>query len=219
MALVKYSSADSQLEELQRQFAILDSELIAIQKSYFNLKNEHGTKCSNALKDALSSLLQVVNYVNKSDKSLIYWYEKGPGMKRALRCVGIDKRTAAIVEKKSREITGKAAKVESQFNRSSQVFSDGLKAVQNLNIRVTEYSLGSIGDARQQAVTMYDEVDGNARSVEDELAKSKTDYQKAQDEIDAIPDKISGVELSRRVAQQSSTSSSNVKTPSNFPHQ
>lgn len=115
MALVKYGSADSQLEDLQRQFATLDSELVIIQKSYADLKREHGTKCSNSLKDAVSSLLQVVTYVNKSDKSLIYWYEKGPGMKRALRCVGIDKRTAAMVEKKSTKITGKAAK----WNRSS----------------------------------------------------------------------------------------------------
>lgn len=212
MALVKYGSADSQLEDLQRQFATLDSELVIIQKSYADLKREHGTKCSNSLKDAVSSLLQVVTYVNKSDKSLIYWYEKGPGMKRALRCVGIDKRTAAMVEKKSTKITGKAAKVEAQFNRSGQAFSDGLKAVQSLNTRVTEYSLSSIGDARQQAVTMYDEVDGNAQSVEAELTKSKTDYEKVQEEIDAIPGQISGVELSRRTAQESSSSSSNVKT-------
>lgn len=212
MALVKYGSADSQLEDLQRQFATLDSELVIIQKSYADLKREHGTKCSNSLKDAVSSLLQVVTYVNKSDKSLIYWYEKGPGMKRALRCVGIDKRTAAMVERKSAKITGKAAKVEAQFNRSGQAFSDGLKAVQSLNTRVTEYSLSSIGDARQQAVTMYDEVDGNAQSVEAELTKSKTDYEKVQEEIDAIPGQISGVELSRRTAQESSSSSSNVKT-------
>lgn len=216
MALVKYRSGDCKLEDLRRQFADLDSELIVIQKSYSDLKREHGKKCSNALKDAVSSLLQVVTYVNKSDKSLIYWYEKGPGMKRALRCVGIDKRTAAMVEKKSKKITGEAAKVESQFNRSGQVFSDGLKAVQNLNTRVTHYSLSSIGDARQQAVTMYDEVNGNAQSVEVELKKSKTDCEKFQGEIDAIPDQISGVESSRRTAQQSSSSSSDVKTLSSF---
>lgn len=84
--------------------------------------------------------------------------------------------------------------------------------MQSLNTRVTEYSLSSIGDAWQQAVTMYDEVDGNAQSVEAELTKSKTDYEKVQEEIDAIPGQISGVELSRRAAQESSSSSSNVKT-------
>lgn len=84
MALVKYGSTNSQLEELQRQFATLDSELVVIQKKYSDLKKKHGKKCSNALKDAVSSLLLVITYVNKSDKSLIYWYEKGSGMKRAL---------------------------------------------------------------------------------------------------------------------------------------
>lgn len=217
MALVKYRS-DCKLEDLQRQFSDLDSELFAIQKSYSDLTKEHGSKCSKALKDAVSSLLQIVNYVSKSDKSLIYWYEKGPGMKRALRYVGIDKRTAVVVEKKSRKITGEAAKVESQFNRSGQVFSDGLKAVQNLNTRVTEYSLNSIGDARQQAATMYDEADGNAQSIQVKLAKSKTDCEKIQEEINAIPQQTSGVESSRRAAQQSSSSSSNVKTLSSFPN-
>lgn len=218
MALVKYRSADCGLEDLQSQFSDLDSELVVIKKCCSDLKKEHGSKCSNALKDAVSSLLQVVNYVNKSDKSLIYWFEKGPGMKRALRCEGIDKRTAAMVEKKSRKITGEAAKVESQFNRSGQVFSDGLKAAQNLNTRVTEYSLSSIGDARQQAATMYDEADGNAQSVQVKLTKSKTDCEKIREDINAIPQQISGVESSRRTAQQSSSSSSDVKALSNFPN-
>ncbi len=52
--------------------------------------------------------------------------------------MGIDKRTAAMVERKNTKITGKAAKVESQFNRSGQVFSNGLKEVQNLNTTITE---------------------------------------------------------------------------------
>lgn len=219
MALVPYGSTFTQLEELQRQFSTLDSELVIIRKRYSDLKKEHGKKCSNALKDAVSSLLLIVTYVNKSDKSLIYWYEKGSGMKRALRCVGIDKRTATMVEKKNTKITEKAAEVESQFNRSGQVFLDGLKAVRDLNTTITEYSLSSIGDARQQAVTMYDEVDVNAQSVELELAKSKTDYEKVQIEIDDIPEQISGVEFSRRTAQQSSSSSSEVKAISRFPTQ
>lgn len=216
MALVRYGSTNFQLDELQRQFATLDRELIVIRKRYSDLKKEHGKKCSNALKDAVSSLLLVITYVDKSDKSLIYWYEKGSGMKRALRCVGIDKRTAAMVEKKNTKITGKAAEVESQFNRSGQVFSDGLKAVQNLNTTITEYSLNSIGDARQQAVTMYDEVDMNSQSVEVELKKSKINYEKVQEEIDGVPEEISGVEFSRRIAQQSSSSSSDVQTLSSF---
>lgn len=102
--------------------------------------------------------------------------------------MGIDKRTAAMVERKNTKITGKAAKVESQFNRSGQVFSNGLKEVQNLNTTITEFSLSSIGDARQQAVTMYDEVDVNAQFVEVELTKSKKDYEKAQEAIDGVPE-------------------------------
>lgn len=212
MALITYHSADSRLEDLHRQFAALDRELCIIQKCYSKLKQEHGRKCSKALTDAISSLTQVVNYVNKSDKSLVYWYERGSNMKLALRCVGIDKRTSTMVEKKTTKIAGKAAMVETQFNRSGEIFSDGLKAAQNLNTRVTHYSLSSIGDARHQAVKMYDEIDGNAQSVEISLRKSQTDCVTIQKEIDDIPGQISVVKSSRSTAQKYSNSSSDVQT-------
>jgi hypothetical protein len=50
---------------------------------------------------------------------------------------------------------------------------DGLKAVQNLNTRMTQYSLSSVGDAEKQATDLHGEYDGNLKSVELRLEMSK----------------------------------------------
>ena len=55
----------------------------------------------------MAGLLQVVTYVNNSDKALVYWFERGSTVKLALRCVGIDKRTAAIFKKKTIKLLDK----------------------------------------------------------------------------------------------------------------
>lgn len=211
MQSIVLTPTDSRLSDLQRDFASLGCELVDIQSTYHSLRKEHGRQCSEALTEALSSLLRVVKYVNKTDKALIYWLQKGDTLKLALRCVGIDKRTDAIVERKTEAIKGQVAQAETKFNQSGEVVMDGLKAVQNLNTRVTRYSLSSVGNAEEQAQDLCQEFASNVNSVELSLEQSKTECITIQGEIDDIPSQIDGVQSQRQAAQGASDSSATVE--------
>jgi hypothetical protein len=147
MALVTWTSIDSRLAELQRQCTSLENELSGIQTNYDSLRREHEQKCAEALRQALSGLAKVIKYVNRTDRALIFWVEKGSALKTALRFIGIDQRTQTIVRRKTTIIKARVSEVEASFDRSSQAFKNGLSAVQGLNTKLTQYSLTSIGQA------------------------------------------------------------------------
>lgn len=210
MSLTVFHSADPRLEDLKRQFINLEREFGNIQSEYTTLKSQHGQKCAKSLKESLSSLLHVVKYVNKADKALIYWVEKGGGLKLALRCIGVDKRTQAIAKRKTKNIQNQVSRVEHHFEQTSGVFMDSLKAVQDLNVTVTQYSLATLGDAARQANTLSDDLDSSVQAVQMELEKTCVERTNIQEEIDIIPSRISSVKSQRSNAQSASDSNAVV---------
>jgi hypothetical protein len=203
---------DSRLSALQCQFTLLGNELDDIQSRYANIKEDHGKKCAQSLKESLISLLTVIDYVKKSDKTLVFWVEKGH-LRRSLRIVGIDKRTQTIVKKQTKKVKLQVQTVERQFSRSSEAFMDGLRAVQDLQTDVTSYSITSLGEARSRATSFGNELDESVNQMQRKLEKSHLEVRSAQEEVDVIPSRIRGVESERKMAQQASNSSGNVRFP------
>jgi hypothetical protein len=211
MELSIHYSADTRLSELQLQFLLLDRELVDIQTDYDRLRTQHGRQCAQSLTRALSGLLEVTKYVNKTDKALIYWVEKRSVVKLALRCVGVDKRTQVIVKTKTTHIQSQVSKVENHFHRSTETFKTSLKAAQDFNTRVTRYSLTSLGAAEQQAMTVSEDLDDSLNTVETQLEMSQLECQVMEEEIAIIPSQINGVETRRQTAQDASDLSANVR--------
>lgn len=199
--------------DVNRQFAELEIELSALKQTYGNLKTEYTQKCSVALAEAIESLKSVVKYVNKADKNLVYWYEKGDNMKLALRCIGVDKRTSAVIKTETRRIKGKAAETEAKFEHSSEVVGDGLKAMQDMNKKVNKFSLTSIGGAQNRANEAYNDIDGDMKSVQRAIEEANVEHRTAQQEIDEIPRHIAQAESSQADAQQRSDNDSAVNKP------
>lgn len=204
MALVKCGGDDSILENLRSQFSSLDSELSLLQDNYQKLRQAHGKKCSTALSEAASSLLCIIKYVSKADKTLIYWHAEGSTLKTALRLVGMNKRTDSIAEKRLQKIKEKTAITEAQFTRTSEVFMDGLKAIQTLDTEISQYSISSLGSARAQTSKAHEQADIDAKLAELSIQKAKIDKGTAQSELDDIPSQIDSVGAQRGRAQEMS---------------
>ena len=175
MALVKYDSDGSVLENLRSQFASLDSELSFLQNNYQKLRQAHGKKCSTALSEATTSLLCIIKYVSKADKTLIFWHAEGTALKMALRLVGMDTRTDSIAKKKLQKIKVKTATTEVQFTRTGEVFMDGLKAIQSLGTQISQYSISSLGSARAQTSKAHKQADIDAQLAELSVQKAKVE--------------------------------------------
>lgn len=204
---------DPVLKALRTQFANLDTELNLIQCNYQSLRQLNERKCSAALSEATANLLAIVKYVNKADKALVYWYEKGSTIKSGLRFIGVDKRTDSIILKKTKKIKAKTAMTEAQFDRTSEVFMDGLKAVQTLNTRVNQYSISEVASARLKASEAQCQADVDAKLAELSLEKAKIEQTTIKSEFDDIPSQISGVEVQREIAQDNSGRSGAVSGP------
>jgi len=101
MSLVPYiGSSDPKLTSLAFRLRDLESDLSSIKISQQAIGREHSQKCSESLNESLISLTHLIEAVEKTDRTLIYWVEKGKPVKLILRCVGVDKRTTNIVAKK-----------------------------------------------------------------------------------------------------------------------
>jgi methyl-accepting chemotaxis protein len=210
MALVSWTSIDSRLAELHQQFTSLESELTEIQTNYDDLRREHEHKCATALMEALSSLVKVIKYVNRTDKALIFWVEKGGALKVALRYIGIDRRTQTIVRKKTAIIKDKVSEVGSSFNKSNQAFKNGLSAVQDLNTRLTQYSLTSIGRAQREVTEFSEELDEKIKEVNWAITKLKAQSRDIEDEASEVPGRIEDVNSQRQKAQEASNAAGRV---------
>jgi chromosome segregation ATPase len=210
MALVSWTSIDSRLAALQRQCTNLENELSGIQTNYDSLRREHEQKCAEALMQALSSLVKVIKYVNRTDRALIFWVEKESGLKTALRCIGIDRRTEVIILKKTTIIKARVSEVEASFDRSNQAFKSGLSAVQGLDMKLTQYSLTSIGHAQREITSFSRELDQKINQVNRTITKLKAESQDVEAEASEVPSRISAVYSQRQEAQEASNAAGRV---------
>jgi hypothetical protein len=159
---------------------------------------------------ALSSLVKVIKYVNRTDRALIFWVEKKSGLKTALRCIGIDRRTEVIILKKTTIIKARVSEVEASFDRSNQAFKSGLSAVQGLDMKLTQYSLTSIGHAQREITSFSRELDQKINQVNRTITKLKAESQDVEAEASEVPSRISAVYSQRQEAQEASNAAGRV---------
>lgn len=210
MALVSWTSIDSRLAALQQECTSLENELSRIQMNYNSLRREHEQKCAEALMQALSSLVKVVKYVNRTDKALIFWVEKKDAVKVALQWIGIDRRTQTIVRQKTVAIKARVSEVETRFNMSSQAFKNSLSVVQSMNTELTQYSLTSIGHAQKEIASFSRELDGKIVQVNRAITQLKVQSQDVEAEASMMPSRISAVNTQWQEAQEASTAAGRV---------
>jgi hypothetical protein len=162
------------------------------------------------LQESLLSLIQLADYVYKTDKALVYWVEKGKPVKLLLRCIGVDKRTDALVARKTTKVKKEVGRVEEKFKKTSTVFGDGLKAVQGLNTRVTEYSISSIGTVHDNVNGALEEFDNEAKQVQATIDEKDKEYRATNIEITEVSEGISTADINRKTAEQASENASDV---------
>jgi hypothetical protein len=187
--------------DLTDQFSQLEQELSVLKGQYSGLKVEYGEKAAQALTEAVLSLRNVIQYVNKADNHLRYWYEKGNGLKLVLRCVGVDKRVGTLVKVETTKVKKQALKSQAQFDSAGEVVDEGLHVMQEMNRTVTRFSLTSVGVAQRRANESFNEIEQDVRSTQRAINSARSDQQSAQIEIRAIPNQIRDAQSTRRNAQ------------------
>jgi len=205
MALVKTACVrDTALAGLKTQTQTLDAHLTMIQYDYELLRTDHDQKCALSMNEALAGLLSLVDHVSRTDRALLYWVEKGKSVKTLLRCVGMDKRTDTIVEKKSAKMKKKVNKVEGQFRDAGKAVMDELRVVQDINTRMADYSISRVGGIQNQARGMQEVFSSEVSVIQRRLDEKQLQCDSTEVHIREITGEIEMMEKNRETAKESS---------------
>ena len=207
---------DPEVTELAKKLLALHLTLSQLKSEHNRLRQEHSRKCSASLSQALSALLKLVNRVAKTDRKLVYWYEKGDGLTTMLRCVGMDKRTSTIVGKRTNLLRKDVSKVERQFKTTSSVVGDGLEAVEQLNTQVTVYSLEQLGEVQSGSVDLKGTYTTRLEDLERDMSSTKARCETVEKSIESTSTTIDSTSARQRQAAKIGDNCSTVSLPSNM---
>ena len=180
----RYGTGNTGLTALQTQTADLQSQLDNLKSEAEALRCDYQTKCSRSLETAINSLLKVCDTVCKSDKQIVFWYEKGKVLTLMLRPLGINKKTSRIVQKKTSRLKTQVSTVESKFSATSLLCKESLAEVQALNRRVNEFSQTSIGGAQNLLEVTLETFDDKKASVEYTIREKEIECRRISNNID-----------------------------------
>ena len=211
MAVVRSSQAtDPKTAHLAVQVHALEASLITLKDEYTLLRATTERNCSQSLNESLTSFIHLIKFVKKTDKTLVYWVEKGSGVKTALRCIGVDKRTETIVKKKTIRIQKEVHTVERKFKDTSKVFMGELKAVQILNTKVTNYSISSVGNAQYEASEALDMYDDQVSRVQFQIDSRNAECQVLEAQVSGIHKDMSNTQAAVKGAEGARTAAAVV---------
>ena len=214
MMLVRYSGPDEpSLVLLQAKILDLQSQLKQMKKEAKTLRIDYELKCSTSLKSALSSLLTLSDTVCRADKQIVFWYENGKALKVILKPLGVNKKTSAIVERKTAKLRTQVAVVEGQFASTSLICKESLGEVQALNRRVNEYSRTSIGSAQDKVTEVMETFDEKKKRIEIEISEKEFDVYRVNANIDETNQGITRTQAARERAQEAQDTATVVSGP------
>jgi hypothetical protein len=214
LAIRSTKAYDPKIESLGTSIRRLDAKFAELQTEHSRIQTEHSQKCTDALGASLSHLAKVIEDVSIADKKLIYWYEQKRGVKLMLRCVGIDKRTSAIVGRKIKQLKGDITKTEKKFRRTSEAFSAGMTAVQGLNTRVTSYTLLEVGEVHNSSTSALKDFSDELEEVETTTRHKRLEHVHVEEQVQEVCVDITRTEASRGIAADGSETCENVCTTS-----
>ena len=165
---------DEPFQSLYRRFKSLEIELNTLQTEYQKVSTHHGQQLMLSLGVSMTSLFEVISYVNKADKALVEWHYRSKHLKGALRLVGLDRRTHILIEKKNQKLKKKVSAVEQRCSEASGNLGSGVEATSRLRQEFVTFSVNTVGKVSQEAVQTRDVYDKDRKHVQTKIKEIET---------------------------------------------
>lgn len=149
-------SNDTDLRTLRIHMTRLEKEYESKQQEYKRQHTLHGNRCAASLQGSMKSLFEVIVYVRKADKDLVDWHYRSDLLKSALRTIGLDRRTHAVIEKKTQKLHDKVQRAEDKFDKTGLVFDSGLQEAKRMKSGFLEFSTGNVEKVSQEVMSTRD---------------------------------------------------------------
>ncbi|MCJ1248896.1 hypothetical protein MMC30_006117 [Trapelia coarctata] len=176
-----------------------------MQQEYKRLYTYHGNKCAASLQGSIKSLFEVVVFVRKADKKLVDWHYRSDRLKTALRLVGLDRRTHAVIEEKTQKLQDKVQRVEKKFDQTGVVFDGGLQEAKRMRSGFLEFSTGNVEKVSEEVLSTRDAYGQEYERV-DILAKQQgAEHKNAQSKAENLTKSLEETKQSHDNAEWSRT--------------
>lgn len=173
---------DEPFQSLYRRFKFLEIELNTMQTEYQKVSTYYGQQRMLSLGVSMTSLFEVISCVNKADKALVEWHYRSKHLKRALRLVGLDRRTHVLIEKKNQKLKKKVSAVEQRCSEASDNLGIGVEATSRLRQEFVTFSVNTVGKVSKEAIQTRDVYDKDRKHVQTKITvqEIETEDVKAQ---------------------------------------
>ena len=193
---------NSDLPSLRIHLAALEKEHETRQQEYKLVHKHHGKICVTSMRDSVKSLLEVIVFVRKADKNLIDWHHRSPNLKTALRIVGLDRSTHAVIEKKTHKLQDKVQHVERKMDKTSLVFDNGLKEAKRMKSGFLAFSTGDVEKASQKALSTRDAYEHVYDQVDTLVKQQNAEHENAQSIAEDMTEMLEAKKQSQGNAEQ-----------------
>jgi hypothetical protein len=183
----------------------LSKQLTALQIQHENLHASNARHYHLLVEESIQGLFDVIRYVKKADKSLVEWHSRSPGLKRALRFFGIDRRTTTVVEKKTQKLKAKVSVVESNFDSAEHAVTTGLHATEKLKTEFVRFSQHSVDPVSKQMQEAHGDLNDNHEQIVHQIGQQRHEQSTAKVQMQEASESLERTRAEREIAEGART--------------
>lgn len=176
-------SSDTLLLDLHTRHNALQNQLTQMQMQHNTLDALHSQQCLILMEESMKGLFEVIICVRKADKKMVDWHHRSDSLKVALRYLGLDRRTATVIDKKTKKLKVKVAVVESKFDSANSAVVQGLRATENVKSDFVHFSQHSVEQISKETIAARNDLDNSHKSFEHQIERQRVEQTTAQNRI------------------------------------
>jgi hypothetical protein len=194
-------STESTLQDLRNRHNVLQTQLTHMQLQHSTMDALYTQQYRQCIEDSMKSLFEVIAYVRKADKTLVEWHHRSAKLKRALRLVGVDRRTTTVIAKKTTKLKARISVVESKFDGANDTVALCLSATEGLKEEFVRFSQSELDPMAKQTIVVRKELDCSHEIIEDRIGEQRQLHWKAKSRVHEASETLSKTISERRSAE------------------
>jgi hypothetical protein len=185
------------LQDLRSRHDVLQKELSGLQVQHESMHARFMQQYHLSIEDSMQSLFEVIAYVRKADKTLVEWHHRSDKLKRALRLVGVDRRTSTVITKKTTKLKARISVVEGKFGETNDTVALGLSETENMKKEFTHFSQTALDPMARQTIEVQEDLDSTHGTIQTQISKQHILRSQAENRVKEASDTLSRTKSER----------------------
>jgi hypothetical protein len=201
MSSLSEMSAKPTLQGLRDRHSELQKRLTQMQMQHETIHALHTQQYLSSIRESMRSLFEVISHVRAADKTLVDWHHRSDKLKLALRFVGLDRRTASVVEKKTDKLKARVLVVENKFDSANHLVATGLRATENLKTEFAHFSDNSLDPIAKETIMARKHLDTSHETIEYQIGQQRAEQSTTEGRMRETSQSLARTKLDRQNAE------------------